>query len=114
MAPPRPWGGRVPRTSEGGLMKRGWIQVLAFALSIPVAAQGVNLGVGAFGGAAIPVVQDDVSTGGVFGIRVPVHVVPLLTVEPFYSRTTFGDATLSSGGLEYTRSGFDVDTFGAT
>ena len=42
-------------------------------------------GVGVFGGLSIPVLNDLSGQGSQFGVRVPVSLVPMLTVEPFFS-----------------------------
>src|SRR5262249_49598938 len=97
-----------------------WMRaVVATALALSLAtsagtASAIGLGVGVFGGASWPIVQDDVSSGSQFGVRIPLHLIPLLTIEPYYARTMLGDVTKTFGGAEYTRSGFDIDSFGVT
>ena len=77
-------------------------------------AAGIGIGVGAFGGTSVPLIQDDAKkSGGQFGVRVPVSLMSFLTVEPFYATSSLGDTKQTIGGIEYTRSGFDVKTFGA-
>lgn len=95
-------------------MKRWGFALLLGALVLPAGAQAVSVGAGVFAGPSIPVVQEDTGSGVQFGLRVPIHLVPLLTVEPFYARTSLGSVTETFGGLEYERSGFDINTFGAT
>jgi hypothetical protein len=75
-------------------------------------AHAVSVGIIAFGGPSFPIAQDDNGTGAQFGVRVPVHLIPLISVEPYYARTTCGDASDTFAGTEYTRSGFDIDAFG--
>ena len=77
------------------------------------AAEGIGLGVGAYGGVSFPIIQDDTGGGGVFGLRVPVKVIPLITVEPFYLTSSLNDVDEEIGGITYTRSGFDEKAFGA-
>ena len=77
------------------------------------AAEGIGLGVGAYGGVSFPIVQDDTGGGAVFGVRVPVKVIPLITVEPFYLTSSLKDVDEELGGITYTRSGFDETAFGA-
>ncbi len=86
--------------------------VFALALSTSVARAG-SVGIGAFGGMSIPIVQDDNGSGPVFGIRVPVALIPLLTVEPYFGSTSGGEAEEDIGGTTYTREGFDITSFGA-
>jgi len=93
------------------MKKRVIIALLALVL-VPAAAGARGIGLGVFGGASIPILQDNASQGTQFGLRVPVNVVPLLTVEPFYSKSSLGDKTVTFGGLSYTRDGGDVAAFG--
>ena len=87
------------------------IALVAFAFVASTAHAG-SIGVGAFGGVSVPVLQEDQDQGSLFGIRVPVKLVPLFTVEPFYSKGKLGDKTVTIGGLGLTREGFDVTTYG--
>ncbi len=78
----------------------------------PAAAAGI--GIGAFGGLSFPVVQDDNNgQGSVFGVRAPISLVPMFTVEPYFTSTSGGDTEETFGGVGYTRSGIDVTGFGA-
>jgi len=43
-------------------------------------AQEITIGAGAFGGYAVPVIQDDAGSGVMFGIRVPVTVSSMFTI----------------------------------
>jgi hypothetical protein len=53
-------------------------------------AQGITLGVGVFGGANIPVVQDDQSNGSVFGFLLRVKALPFVVIEPNVSFGKWG------------------------
>jgi hypothetical protein len=102
---------RLART--GGPMKRnGAVVVAVLVLLLAAPARPASIGAGVFGGASIPIVQEDTGSGPQFGIRVPVNLVPLLTIEPFFARSGLGDVTETFGGIEYQRSGFDVNAFG--
>ena len=69
-------------------MKKVILFLILLALLAPhLHAEGMKLGVGAFGGFNIPVVQDDQKTGSVFGLRARLRVLPILTAEP---NVTFG------------------------
>jgi opacity protein-like surface antigen len=95
-------------------MQRRWIAVglaLVFG-ALPAMAITPQIGAGAFAGASIPIVQDDNGPGPIFGVRVPVNLLRFLTVEPYFARTGGGEAEETFGGLTYTRSGFDINTFG--
>lgn len=93
-------------------MKRIALVVVAAIWLAAGAAHAVSIGAGAFVGASIPVVQDDNSTGTQFGLRVPIGVAPLLSLEPYVAFSYMGDASETFGGFEYTRSGFDGTAFG--
>jgi hypothetical protein len=87
------------------------ILLLGLALSAG-AAQAAGVGVGVFGGTSFPVVQEDVRAGAVYGVRLPVSVVPLVRLEPFWARTRPGDVEGTFGGLAYTRDGGEISVFG--
>lgn len=87
------------------------IALVAFACVASNAHAG-SIGVGAFGGVSVPVLQEDQAQGSLLGIRVPVKLVPLFTAEPFYSKGKLSDKTVTIGGLDFTREGFDVTTYG--
>ncbi|MBI5170367.1 MAG: outer membrane beta-barrel protein [Candidatus Eisenbacteria bacterium] len=87
------------------------LTLVALGLSAGVAhARGV--GIGAFAGMSAPVLQEDVAKGNMFGIRVPVNLVPLFTVEPYYASAALGEATETVAGVDYTREGFDEKAYG--
>jgi hypothetical protein len=83
------------------------LAVLVLALAAPVAAAPIGIGVAAFGGVSVPIIQDDVSQGSLFGIRVPVKALPMITVEPYWMKSGLGDKEETIGGVTYTREGFD-------
>lgn len=90
--------------------------ILAACLAVALAgstAQAGSIGVGAFGGVSVPIVQSDVAQGSMFGVRVPVKLVPLLAVEPYYASSALGDAEEDVAGITYTREGFDSKAYGA-
>jgi hypothetical protein len=87
--------------------------VLALALGlVPASAHAVGIGIGGYGGASIPIVQEDVKSGSTYGVRVPIGLIPLISIEPFYSGSNLGDAEETLGGVTYTRDGFQNTTFG--
>ena len=96
-------------------MKKRFVAALLALALIPCAARAgsIGVGVGAFGGVNIPVLMDNATTGPVFGIRVPVRLIPMLTVEPFWATSALGDATQDFGALgSETRDGGTYSTFG--
>ena len=87
------------------------VALALFAFASTASAGGI--GIGAFAGASVPLVQDDNGQGTLYGVRVPVNVIPLLTVEPYYAKTSGGDKDQEVGGTTYTRSGIDLTSYGA-
>jgi hypothetical protein len=85
--------------------------LLVLALSAGVAS-AADIGAGVFGGVSIPVVNDLSKQGSQFGLRIPVNLLPLLTVEPFFASSSLGDAEETFGSISYTRDGGDVRGFG--
>ena len=92
----------------------GWVLVALAALAAMAGgARAGSIGVGVFAGTGVPVVQADEGNGPVYGVRAPVKLVPLFTVEPFYSSQALGDVTLDiSPGVTATREGSDVKSYG--
>jgi opacity protein-like surface antigen len=80
---------------------------------VPAVAAAGTLGIGAYGGLSIPILYDTASNGALYGLRAPVNLIPLLTIEPFYAQSSLGDKDETFGGQSYTRSGPDVKSFGA-
>lgn len=94
-------------------MKRLFATAL-FALALAGStAHATGIEAGVFGGLSIPIVQDDQKQGTTFGLRVPVKLIPLITVEPFFASSAMGEAEEEIAGFTYTREGFDVTSFGA-
>lgn len=94
-------------------MKKALLSALAAIALLASGARAASIGVGVFGGTSVPVLQDDQDNGTLFGVRVPVKLVPLVTVEPFFSSSAMGDKTLDIGpGVSVTREGSDVTSFG--
>ncbi|MBI1796432.1 MAG: hypothetical protein HY076_07190 [Candidatus Eisenbacteria bacterium] len=95
-------------------MKRT-VLVLCVALSlIATVAGAATVGIGAFGGVGIPIIQDDTGRGTMFGVRAPVSLIPLVTVEPYFLSSNGSSKDQDLGGVTITRSGIDVTGFGAT
>ena len=77
-------------------------------------AAGITAAAGPYGGFNVALLQQDTGSGAVFGIRAPVNLIPMITVEPFYASCNLKDVTETMNGLSYTRAGFDMKAFGAT
>ena len=75
---------------------------------VPAATRAGGIGIGVFGGTSIPVSQSDVKTGGMYGIRIPVSIIPLVSVEPYWGKSKLGDG--EENGV--TTPGFDNSSFG--
>jgi opacity protein-like surface antigen len=85
--------------------------LLALA-STAATAEPIKIGIGAYGGVSIPVLNDMSKQGAQFGIRVPIYTNPVFTVEPYYTSATLGDATQNAAGIDYTRDGGDLSGYG--
>jgi hypothetical protein len=94
------------------MKKQILVAVLALMLA-PGLAHAISFGVAAFGGTSTPIVQDDTGSGSLFGARVPVNFVPLITVEPFYASTKGGSKDYTAAGVSYSRDGIDLTSYGA-
>lgn len=95
-------------------MKRVLVFALAATALLSGVARAASVGLGFFAGASVPILQDDQDNGSLWGFRAPVKLVPLFTVEPFFSSSGLGDKTIDiAPGISTTREGSDVTTFGA-
>ena len=93
------------------MKQRIFVTLLTLAL-VPAPAAAVGVGLGVYGGPSFPILQGNAGNGSQFGLRVPVSLVPFLSVEPFYARSSLGDVEEDFGGATHTRSGPDITTFG--
>lgn len=95
-------------------MKRTFVlAVLALALVAGSAqAQSIGIGVQPYGGLSYPIIQDDTGSGAVYGVRVPVKVIPVVTLEPYFLSSALGDGEEEILGIKYKRQGFDHTGFG--
>jgi opacity protein-like surface antigen len=93
-------------------MKRVFVMAIVATALWSGLARAASIGGGFFAGVAVPVVQEDQDNGSVWGLRAPVKLVPLLTVEPYYSSSSLGDKTVTIGGFSTTREGSDITSFG--
>ncbi|MBI1799517.1 MAG: outer membrane beta-barrel protein [Candidatus Eisenbacteria bacterium] len=93
-------------------MKRWiWIALAALAVS-PAISSAATVGVGVFGGTSIPIVQEDNDRGPMYGLRVPINLTPIVSIEPYYGSTQGGDKNETVAGVTYTRAGIDNTAFG--
>ena len=91
-------------------MRRAFpLLLLALGLAlIPRTASAFGVGLGAYAGTAIPISQDEVKTGGLYGVRLPVSIIPLVSVEPYWAESKLGDGEING----ITVDGFDISSFG--
>jgi hypothetical protein len=93
-------------------MKRPLVlSLVLLALSAGVACAG-HIGIGAYAGMSYPVLQEDVASGTLYGLRAPVALTPLFTFEPYYASASLGDKDETVAGITYTRAGFDETAYG--
>ena len=95
-------------------MKKPILMIMLALMLAPGLARAVTIGGAVFGGMSIPALQDDnKGNGSMFGVRVPVNFVPLITVEPYYASTSGSSTDYNAAGVSYTRDGIDLTSFGA-
>ena len=86
--------------------------VLVLSLATLTAAQpGPKLGVGAFAGLSIPLLQDDQSQGMEYGFRGRVGLGTLIVVEPYVSFVKWGEPD-PADGVDLAIDGSKVTSFG--
>ena len=92
------------------------IQVLSLALAIGLTAgvaSASDWGVQGFGGAAIPIKQDDNSaTSSTFGVRFPISGTSVFSLEPYLYGISDKEFDETFNGNTVTRSGINVTTVG--
>jgi hypothetical protein len=94
------------------------LKILILALLAGVlltgAASAAQIGLGAYGGINVPVLNDLSKQGTDFGVRVPIKLADLFSVEPFFSMSSLGDVDESFGGpSSFTMNGGDPKASGA-
>jgi len=106
-------------------MKRIAVLALLAVAFVSGAAQAgpIGVSVGPYVGLSVPVLQEVNASsfspsdafgesGTQFGIRVPVHAIPVVTLEPYYAKASYGDRDETIGGITYTREGYDAKSYG--
>ena len=93
-------------------MKNVFVMALLATALLSGAARAASIGGGFYAGVAVPIVQEDQDKGSVWGLRAPVKLVPLLTLEQYISSASLGDKTPTSGGFSATPEGSDISGFG--
>ena len=97
-------------------MRPRWMGAITALLVLCSAATSqaglLGLGLGAYGGVNIPIVQDDAKTGSVWGFRAPVQALKLLRLEPFVAFINNGDYEITGIGGAQTFDGGKLTAFG--
>ncbi|SYZ72819.1 exported hypothetical protein [Candidatus Zixiibacteriota bacterium] len=88
-------------------MRKTFMLVVLMALGVS-SASAARLGLGAYGGMNIPIVQEDQSSGTTFGLKAKLGLLPGIALEPNINFAKFGDATFEFG----TRTGSKVNSYG--
>ncbi len=88
------------------------IALAVLALAVTTGSAKAGIGIGAYGGVSYPINQDDVSQGSLYGLRLPLKIVPMVTVEPYYLTSHLGDGEETIAGVKYAREGFDHTGYG--
>jgi len=79
-------------------MKRTLLAAVVVLLACSaVQSQAPKIGVGAFAGVNIPIVQDDQANGTVFGLRARIKLLPFLVAEPNFMTSKWGDPDALDG-----------------
>ena len=94
-------------------MLKTLILTLLAGVLLTGAACAAQIGLGAYGGINVPVLNDLSKQGSDFGIRVPIKLADLFSVEGFFSKSALGDVDETFGASSYTRDGGDLQSFGA-
>lgn len=84
------------------------------AVAAGVAAAGtLDIGIEPYAGVSAPILQDDRGSGSIWGFRLPVNLVPFLTLEPYYASGSYGDKDITTIAGPVTRDGGKVTAWGA-
>ena len=101
-----------------------FVAMAGVLLGLPgIASSGpIELGIIGYGGYTVPVLQDVSGTdeilgesGTQFGLRAPVKLIPVVTLEPYFAMSSYGTRTEEipeGSGLTYSRDGWDATAFG--
>lgn len=93
-------------------MRKMLLLALLIAATCASTAHAMGFGITVEGGPSWPVLQDDQGNGAVWGVRVPVNLVPLLTLEPFYVGGSYHDKTIQTLAGPQTRDGGTTRSWG--
>jgi hypothetical protein len=88
--------------------------LLILLLATPSAFAIGDIAVGPYFGMAMPIANDLVKPGTMFGAQVKVSLVPMVGLGAYYSTRSYGAPTVEIGGVDHEGSKSDVMAFGAT
>ena len=83
--------------------------ILFFLMMVSLASAG-RFGIGGFAGVNIPLAQEDVKSGILYGAKGRIQLLPVLGVEPNFVFSKYGDKDFDNVG---TREGGTITSFGA-
>jgi hypothetical protein len=84
--------------------------LLVLAAAMPLSAGPI--GIGGFGGANIPVVQEDQSAGTAFGLHGKIKLIPALVIEGNLTFSKYGETSIEIGSINNTIEGSKVNSYG--
>ncbi|MFQ6032166.1 MAG: outer membrane beta-barrel protein [Candidatus Zixiibacteriota bacterium] len=83
---------------------------ILFLLILVSSASAARFGIGGFAGINIPLAQEDVKSGILYGAKGRIPLLPVLGVEPNFVFSKYGDKDIDNVG---TREGGTITSFGA-
>ena len=75
-------------------------------------AESAQIGVGAFWGKNLPIVQEDASLDKLYGFKLILIPFSFVALEPNFTYSGMGQATLNIGGTSMTRDGGQIKSYG--
>jgi hypothetical protein len=75
-------------------------------------AESAQIGVGAFWGKNLPIVQEDASLDKLYGFKLILIPLSFVALEPNFTYSGMGQATLDIGGTSMTRDGGQIKSYG--
>jgi len=85
---------------------------ILFLLMMVSTASAAKFSIGGFAGVNIPLFQEDVKSGLLFGAKGRIAVLPFLGVEPNFVYSKYGDKDFDIGGLSMSRESGTITSFG--
>ena len=85
---------------------------LALALAMGTQAFAAKIGVGAFWGKNIPVVQQDASVDNLWGMKLIFVPLSFVSIQPNFTHSGMGQASINLGGISQIREGGQIKSWG--